>query len=836
MARRVEEGDPALHGRARRPLRERAGVGHVGMRRERKHVPGAAQREDARERGRVATRGTETILLVDDNPDDRTLVAHEIRRELPDVAVEQVWDADGLGSALAAAAPLLVITDYQLRWADGLRVLAEVKARYPDCPVVMFTGTGSEEIAVAAMKAGLDDYVIKSPTHFRRLPAAIRLALDRAEERRWAKEAEARYRSLFGGVPIGLFRCSPGGEVLDANPAMLEMLGQRGPGFSLRIEASDVEGADVGGCWQDAQDAGGFVREREGCIRRADGSVLWVRLNARAVRDPDHRVLHYEGSLEDVTQIKHYTKQVEEARARAEEQARVLQQQAIELVRTRDQALASTRAKSHFLANVSHELRTPMNGIFGMVDLMLDGSLSPEQEDFARTIQRCSESLLTIINDILDASRIESGKMAIEVADFDLRDVVEEVAALLAPTAHEKGLEFTCRISPEMPHLVQGDAGRVRQIVTNLVGNAIKFTHEGEVAIAASALRHTSAHVTVRLAVRDTGIGIPAHQHAAIFESFTQADGSSTRRYGGTGLGLTITRQLTELMDGAMGLESEPGAGSTFWVDLSFQTQRRAPKRPSLEVLAGQRVLVADAHMSSRLILAEQLQAWGLRVTQASGYEEMAAALREAADADPFRVVLLDQDLPGMEGEDPHPMDVPALLLTRRRGSRALPSLAKPVRQEHLLAALLDRLGYDAERARAERAGVAGDLGLHVLVVEDDPVNRKVMLRIVEKWRCRADTATNGREALAAVAHGLYDVVIMDIAMPEMDGFEAAREIRRREAAEGRRAYIIALTAHALAGDRERCLAAGMDDYITKPVEPAELRRLLERRRDRAPA
>jgi signal transduction histidine kinase/DNA-binding response OmpR family regulator len=538
---------------------------------------------------------------------------------------------------------------------------------------------------------------------------------------------------------------------------------------------------------------------------------------------------------------------VDAARKQAERQAEQLREQATELAATRDEALASTRAKSEFLANMSHEIRTPLNGIIGMTQMLAEADLPAEEHGFALTVQRCGEHLLGVINDILDFSKIEAGKLTIEHVDLDLGTVVEEVAELLASRADEKGLELLTCVPSALQVPVRGDPSRLRQVLVNLAGNGIKFTQKGEVVIEASLLYQTATHLRVRLAVRDTGIGIPKARQAAVFESFTQADGSTTRQHGGTGLGLTISRQLTELMGGAIGVESEPGKGSTFWIELSFEKAAALPVAARPVVLEGLRVLVVDDNATNRFILQQAVASWGCVPEEVDGGTAAVARLVAAAEAGtPFDLVVLDMQMPEVDGEatarlvrcDPRVSTTPLILLSSIGAARSAgalramgfdAALTKPVRQSALFDAIAEVLGRrqhgtpPSEPVRQEAAPAPVALGLRILLVEDNPVNQAVAVQMLQRQLgCEVDTANDGREAVAAVARAAYDLVLMDVQMPEMDGFEATAEIRRRETS-GSRLPIIAMTAHALEGDRERCIAAGMDDYLSKPVQRARL-------------
>jgi len=665
---------------------------------------------------------------------------------------------------------------------------------------------------------------------------------DRIRAEHAQRESEERFRAIAEASPVPLVVSRiADGELLYANPAVRDLFGYGVEEiYSLKTPVAYEDLEDRERFIQQLTERG-QVRDFEVVLKRSDGSPIDVVLSAERLSFADAPAIFT--ALHDIT-----------ARKRIER----------ELVETKEAAVAATRAKSEFLANMSHEIRTPMNGVIGMAELLLETPLTDEQRDCAETILSSAGALLSVINDILDFSRIEAGKLELDPRPFDLRALVEDVGTLLATRTEQKGLDLVVRYSPSAPRMMVGDAHRLRQILLNLAGNAVKFTERGHVLLDVQCDASTDSDATFTIRVEDTGIGIPEAQQGAIFETFTQVDASTTRRFEGTGLGLAICKQLVELMGGTVGLESVEGEGSTFSFTLTLPSAEPEPnERATMVNLAGVRVLVVDDNEVNRKVLREQLTAWNVRCDACGSAADALQLLHDARRRqEPHHIVLLDYLMRETDGlqlaaeirKDARLAGVALVLLSsvslqkdqlRLQGLGISAWLTKPVRSVQLLATLMevwaqkragDRLRSaelpdpdrpDLAPPEPERPGWSHFSG-RVLLVEDNPANRKVARLALERLGCEVESASNGERAVERALAEDFDLVLMDCQMPVMDGYEATRRIRR---AEGRRGGvpIVAITAHSMKGDRERCLAAGMTDYTSKPIRREALIRILER-------
>ena len=671
------------------------------------------------------------------------------------------------------------------------------------------------------------------------------------------QQSERLFRSLFEQAAVGVAVIDArAGTFLRINQAYCDILGytpeeMRNVSFPALTHPDDLEKSLAVSQSMLAGETRSFWMEKR--YIRKDGSPVWVDLSTSAIWEPGEEPSSFVTVVQDITRRKNAEEELLETNRLLSESIERANQLAVE-------AEMANIAKSEFLANMSHEIRTPMNGVIGMTGLLLDTPLDDEQRRYAEIVRSSGENLLGLINDILDFSKIEAGKMALESTDFDLITLLEDFAASMAVPAHEKGLELLCAFDPQIPTFLRGDPGRLRQILTNLTGNAIKFTQRGEVAIRVALLSSFPASLELRFTIRDTGIGIPPDKIDLLFQKFSQVDASTTRQFGGTGLGLAISRQLALLMGGAIGVNSQPGRGSEFWFTVHLQRQPvpHPPPPPPPPILAGVRVLVVDDNPTNREILCTRLASWGMRaeaVPDALSTLNLLVAAHSAGD--PFLIALLDSQMPVMDGislgqaikniETLRPTHL--LLLSSLGASYEAQRLAqigfgstlvKPVRAGELRDALTNLLSQEsapekdlpraAQAPSREVQPIFAGQDRRILLVEDNPINLQVAVGMLKKLGLRADTAADGLEALQALQALPYDLVFMDIQMPEMDGLEATRLFRASQGTASPSSIpIIAMTAHALQSDRLGCLQAGMNDYISKPVEPRLLLELLER-------
>ena len=701
---------------------------------------------------------------------------------------------------------------------DGAPAFARVRS---ELAVIKSRYKSEADLQLAAFQAASDRSLYSLGLLLAVMLGVAALALrgaHRAALHRTTRASETRLREIVESINEGMFVSDPAGAITLWNARMERNLG---------VPAAMALGCPIDGVPALAAFPRLIDAIRQSSASRTAAMVIDLEENdgGGEGRVFEARIFPFEhGStvfLDDVTERRRERRALEAAKEQAE---------------------AGSRAKGEFLANMSHEIRTPLNGITGMTDLALDTDLTPVQREYLGYVRASADALLSVINDILDFAKIEAGKQELDLQPFDVSATLQRTLKTMAPRAHEKGLELVLFIDDAVPNVVVGDEGRLQQVITNLVGNALKFTAEGEITVRVDRADHGDGSGRLHVAVSDTGIGIPPDKQQLIFDAFTQADGSTTRKYGGTGLGLSITKRLIELMGGRIWVESAGGAGSTFHFEWAFGVSPEARARRTPVDLSNLRVLVVDDNATNRRFLSDTLTRWHMRpVAVASGADAL-EALQEASRAGrAFPLMLLDLCMPGMDGlmvadairagiEPP-----PAIIMLSSAARASEPTrhgiaqtLLKPVGREELFdaiaAAASPRLVTPpvAETAPSRLAGAAGR-PLRILLAEDNIVNQRVAVAILRKLGHTVAVASNGLEAVAAVERETFDVIVMDVQMPEMGGFEATAAIRRMQHGAKTRTAIIAMTAHAMAGDRERCLAAGMDGYVAKPIDPQSL-------------
>lgn len=686
------------------------------------------------------------------------------------------------------------------------------------------------------------------------------------------RESEARYWELYENASDMIYTLDMQRNLTSANQAYQRITGFTHEELIGRNIVDCVPSEYLEQSWQmrNKKATGTAWTTYELEIFTKDGGRVPVETSSRLIYK-DGQPIGIQGIARDIT----LRKQAEQARQKAHEELEqrvaertmalqqindqlreeIRQRQEIEaaLREAKDVAEIANRTKSGFLAMMSHELRTPMNGMIGMTGLLLDTAMSPEQREYAETVRKCGADLLAVVNDILDFSKIEAGRLDLEVITFDLHIAIEDVLDLLAEQAYGKGLELTCLIHTDVPRWVVGDPGRLRQVLTNLIGNAVKFTTTGEITVSITRVSTTDEETELYFAVTDTGIGISPDVQVRLFQPFTQADSSTTREYGGTGLGLAISKRLVNMMHGEIGIESRPGHGSTFWFTARFPLRPATESLPLFTPLPAPRILCVEASLTCQTRLTMLLSAWGARVDSvSSGNEALAQVAQAQHDAQSYDVVLLNPQTVGSDKEvvwqalQADPACTPTALvllvpLTQIRQQMQVWDMAcptcvtKPIRQTQLYDSITSALGISAETRVPEhpltRPATVESVFSHakVLVVEDNVVNQKLAIRMLEKYGCRVDVAANGREAVEVTQRIAYDCIFMDCQMPEMDGFAATAAIRQHEAQTGAHVPIIAMTANAMHGDRERCLQAAMDDYISKPTTAKDLKLMLQK-------
>ncbi|MCP4752363.1 MAG: response regulator, partial [Proteobacteria bacterium] len=771
------------------------------------------------------------IMAVDDEPINLQVIKNFF--SLSGVEVYPILSGYEALEKIQDVQPDLILLDIMMPKLNGFETAKKIRQAYPkeELPIVFLTAKNQIKDLKDGFLSGGNDFITK-PISRDELMSRISFHLDLLFSRRQLKLAEENYRTLFENYHEGIFQMTLDGRLLNTNPAMLKILNA-----SSLEEYSKSNRSVLQQCFPDSNDRRNFldmlksrgeVHYFEGQIRRDGDEYLCFAISARMVKSKDAASDFIEGSLVDITEKKN------------KEQALI----------AKDAAEAASQAKSEFLANMSHEIRTPMNAIIGMTHLTLNTDTSPKQRDYLNKIVLSTKNLLGIINDILDYSKIEADKLELELVDFRLDDVLENLANLISLKAHEKGLEIVYFTAADVPQNLVGDPLRLGQVMTNLANNAVKFTEKGEVAVLITLENRKGNTVRLRFTTRDTGIGLTPDELSRLFQPFTQADGSITRKYGGTGLGLTICRHIVEMMNGKIWVESEPGKGSSFFFSAEFEIGQgdQFAENKTIKDLKGLHVLVVDDNETARESITSCLNSLSFEVETATGGKQALEMVKEASvEHHDYNLIIMDWNMPGMDGIEAtqrikkmtYLNRVPAILMiTAYQKEEVVKSaeeagmdgfLIKPVNQSLLFDTIITIFGEaynNGDRSvitsdAIETSRLKSIVGANVLLVEDNAINREVATELLRQAGMTVVTATNGREGLKAVESRPFDLVLMDIQMPEMDGIVATESIRRDE--RYKNLPIVAMTAHAMSGDREKSLAAGMNDHLTKPINPEEL-------------
>ncbi len=804
------------------------------------------------------------VLLIEDDEDDY-LITRDLLSDIKDGRFDLKWTPTfEMGQlALEDEEFEVCLVDYHVGERSGLELIQEARGAGCLVPMILLTGVGHRDIDIAAMRAGAADFLEKGQLTPVLLERAIRYAISQSENRQALIEKSALLRTTLDNTAAGIATFNSDLRLLTWNDRLLKMLGLVGDaeensgdialsvGSSLELSQRIAERLGIVESPEPRQDEqngpeGRYLEVRQNPMPGGGYVIICNDITDRKLAEA--HLEEHQGELE--RQVARRTSELQTVNADLE---KVIH----ELREAKEASEAASRAKSEFLAMMSHEIRTPMNGIIGMVQLLSSTDLLAKQRHFTRTIQTEAESLLAIINDVLDFSKVEAGKLIINNEEFNLLEVFDKVAEAFSDRAFGKGLELTCYFDPRIPSWVKSDPGRLGQVLINLVGNAIKFTEKGEVTVRALLASDDPEHPLVRFEVEDTGIGMSPEPCRRVFDSFVQADGSTTRKFGGTGLGLAIAKRIIEMMNGEIGVESELGKGSKFWfrIPLERDPTNTEENFPELCDWAAHRALIVDDSVNAASVLRSQLEAFGVNSDQVADVRSAFTTMQSAAAGGaPYTIIFVDRDLQDLDGValayavelEPTITDTRIVLLCPFGGehdTNTLPELpnfrqiSKPAKLQHLVECFsetLDRthIGDSTHFEPLQQDKDHMALAVSVLVAEDNAVNQEVVIAMLEAWGCDVVTAENGKVAVDTATSGQFDIVLMDCQMPVMDGFQATEEIRRRDIKQretGCPLPIIALTANAMSGDRERCLSAGMDDFVSKPFQQKQLREAIER-------